>query len=93
MFVIDRSRGGTDSDLEETVEIAGTTGNVYSVNIARVPSCTCPHAKKGNQCKHIIYVRDLKVEMQALLTSVLAGTHPRAQGPATLAVPNSFHLV
>lgn len=56
MFVIDRSRGGTDSDLEETVEIAGTTGNVYSVNIARIPSCTCPHAKKGNQCKHIIYV-------------------------------------
>ncbi|EOD50767.1 putative ring finger domain protein [Neofusicoccum parvum UCRNP2] len=56
MFVIDRARGGTDACPEENVEIAGTTGNIYTVNISQVPSCTCPHAKKGNQCKHIIYV-------------------------------------
>jgi uncharacterized Zn finger protein len=22
-----------------------------------VPRCDCPHSKKGNQCKHIIFVR------------------------------------
>ncbi|KAF4538981.1 Ring finger domain protein [Lasiodiplodia theobromae] len=56
MFVIERSRGGTDDCPEENVEIAGTTGNVYNVNISLLPSCTCPHAAKGHQCKHIIYV-------------------------------------
>lgn len=41
---------------EETVELTGSTGNIYSVHIAQQPSCTCPHNRKGNQCKHIIYV-------------------------------------
>lgn len=40
----------------ESITIAGTTGNVYIVTISHLPSCTCPHALKGNQCKHIIYV-------------------------------------
>jgi hypothetical protein len=40
----------------EKVIVAGSTGNVYTVTIGLVPSCDCPHAKKGNQCKHIIYV-------------------------------------
>jgi len=57
MFVIHRTRTGTDSCPEELVDIAGTTGNVYQVHIKQVPSCSCPHAQKGNQCKHIIYVR------------------------------------
>ncbi|KAF2142595.1 uncharacterized protein K452DRAFT_270370 [Aplosporella prunicola CBS 121167] len=56
MFVIDRTRGGTDDCPEESIEIAGTTGNIYTVNIDQAPNCTCPHAKKGNQCKHIVYV-------------------------------------
>jgi hypothetical protein len=41
---------------EEKVLIAGTTGNIYTVHIGQIPTCNCPHAKKGNQCKHIIYV-------------------------------------
>lgn len=57
MFVIDRTRGGTDEVPEETVDIAGTTGNIYSVHICKLPTCTCPDNQKGNQCKHIIYVR------------------------------------
>ena len=57
MFVIDRSRGGTDECPEETIDMAGTTGNVYSVNIGLIPNCTCPDNQKGNQCKHIVYVR------------------------------------
>lgn len=56
MFVIDRTRGGTDEIPEETIDMAGTTGNIYSITINQVPSCTCPDNQKGNQCKHIVYV-------------------------------------
>ncbi|KAL9122524.1 MAG: hypothetical protein Q9187_000924 [Circinaria calcarea] len=55
MFVLDRARGGTDDVPEETIEMAGSTGNIYSVSINQLPSCTCPDNQKGNQCKHIIY--------------------------------------
>lgn len=57
MFVVGRTRGGTEAIPEETVEMAGTTGNIYSITIGLVPSCTCPDYSKGNQCKHIVYVR------------------------------------
>lgn len=56
MFVIDRTRGGTQETPEETIDLAGTTGNVYSITICQSPSCTCPDSLKGNQCKHIVYV-------------------------------------
>lgn len=56
MFVISRIRGGTDEIPEEIVEMAGSTGNIYSIKIGLEPSCTCPDNRKGNQCKHIIYV-------------------------------------
>jgi hypothetical protein len=61
MFLIDRERTfSTDSSNEEEVfDIAGTTGNIYKVKISRMPSCTCPDAKKGNQCKHIVYVSNI----------------------------------
>lgn len=54
--ILDRQRVGTLDQPAETLEIAGTTGNVYSIRIDNVPSCDCPHAMKGNQCKHIVYV-------------------------------------
>ncbi|KAF2789989.1 hypothetical protein K505DRAFT_377835 [Melanomma pulvis-pyrius CBS 109.77] len=56
LTILDRERCGTDSVPEETIMMAGSTGNVYTQHIGRVPSCDCMHAKKGNQCKHIIYV-------------------------------------
>ncbi|KAF2706036.1 hypothetical protein K504DRAFT_414181 [Pleomassaria siparia CBS 279.74] len=56
LTVLNRERGGTDEIPEETIIMAGSTGNVYKQKIGLVPSCDCPHAKKGNQCKHIIYV-------------------------------------
>ena len=56
MFVIDRTRGGTEEAPEETIDIAGTTGNIYNVHIGKLPTCTCPDNQKGNQCKHIVYV-------------------------------------
>lgn len=57
MFVLDRQRDISNPDHPtETVSLAGTTGNVYTITIGKVPSCNCPHALKGNQCKHIVYV-------------------------------------
>lgn len=56
MFVIDRTRGGTIEIPEETIDLAGTTGNVYRITICQLPSCTCPDSRQGNQCKHIVYV-------------------------------------
>lgn len=38
------------------LEVSGSTGNVYNVTIARQPTCDCPHARAGNQCKHTIFV-------------------------------------
>lgn len=57
MFVIGRKRKGTEEVPEEEVYMVGTTGNIYRVTIAKEPSCTCPDARKGNQCKHVVYVR------------------------------------
>lgn len=56
LTVLSRERCGTDEVPEEKVVMAGSTGNVYTQKIKLVPSCNCPHAMKGNQCKHIIYV-------------------------------------
>ncbi|KAL5120483.1 hypothetical protein ACEQ8H_001501 [Pleosporales sp. CAS-2024a] len=56
LTVLSRARCGTDEVAEEKVVMAGSTGNVYTQRIKLVPSCDCPHAIKGNQCKHIIYV-------------------------------------
>lgn len=61
MFVVDRQRQEPeDPSLDtshpvEIISLAGTTGNIYSITVDKVPACDCPHAKKGNQCKHIIY--------------------------------------
>ncbi|AEO65548.1 2815dc52-e2f3-4190-a60c-7886d535df48 [Thermothielavioides terrestris] len=55
-YVLSRTRHGTPDCPEETVELTGSTGNVYTVEIARQPRCDCPHARAGNQCKHVLYV-------------------------------------
>lgn len=55
MFVIDRTRGGSEDKPEETMTIAGTTGNLYTIKIGELLSCDCPHARMGNHCKHIVY--------------------------------------
>lgn len=36
--------------------MAGSTGHIYTIEIKLLPSCDCPHAKKGNQCKHVVFV-------------------------------------
>ena len=43
--------------LSETVVLAGTTGNVYTITISQLPTCNCPdYTRNKSQCKHIIYV-------------------------------------
>lgn len=55
-FVLNRQRAGTEDCPEEIVEMTGSTGNIYTIHIAKRPTCNCPHAKQGNQCKHVLYV-------------------------------------
>ena len=38
-------------------EVAGSTGNIYSVDITNLPSCSCPdHQKREDVCKHMLFV-------------------------------------
>ncbi|THW12826.1 hypothetical protein D6D23_10005 [Aureobasidium pullulans] len=65
MVVIDRRRPNNDDcphgkphcPMEE-VDLAGSTGNIYTVRITHVPECTCPDFRinRNPQCKHILYV-------------------------------------
>ncbi|CAO2658717.1 Nn.00g064400.m01.CDS01 [Neocucurbitaria sp. VM-36] len=79
LTVLSRERGGTDEVPVEVVTIAGSTGNVYTVTIDIKPSCDCPHAKKGNQCKHIIYVllRVMKAQEHVAYQLALLGSELR----------------
>ena len=36
--------------------VLGSTGNVYTVRITQIPTCSCPDHAKGNLCKHILFV-------------------------------------
>lgn len=64
MFIVNRERHNNDHCPHSTpdcpievVDLAGSTGNIYTVTIEHVPTCTCPNFVKGNpQCKHILYV-------------------------------------
>ncbi|RAH61855.1 RING finger domain protein [Aspergillus piperis CBS 112811] len=55
MFVVGHSVTEVDDAPEISFDIVGTTGNIYKTTIGKVPSCSCPDALKGNQCKHICY--------------------------------------
>ncbi|KAM3515411.1 hypothetical protein MY11210_000973 [Beauveria gryllotalpidicola] len=56
-FVLSRERyDAGDYCPQERFELAGTTGNVYTIRIGRELWCDCPHALKGNQCKHLVYI-------------------------------------
>ncbi|GFN12819.1 RING finger protein [Aspergillus tubingensis] len=56
MFVVGHTVTEVDDAPEISFDIVGTTGNIYKTTIGKVPSCSCPDALKGNQCKHICYV-------------------------------------
>jgi hypothetical protein len=73
------------------VEMTGSTGNIYTVVIAQQPSCDCPHALAGNQCKHVLYVlaRVLRAKFEyvyqlALLSGELREIFENAPPPVHL---------
>ncbi|KAH8428826.1 RING finger protein [Aspergillus melleus] len=72
MFVVGKSVTGTDEAPEMTFSIVGTTGNIYKTTICKVPTCDCPDAQKGNQCKHICYVLAVVLKAPAHLQYQLA---------------------
>jgi len=39
-----------------TFVVLGSTGNVYNVTIGHINTCTCPDSRKGNHCKHLLFV-------------------------------------
>ena len=41
---------------QTTSLILTSLSNIYKVTIGQVPSCTCPDHRKGNECKHKVYV-------------------------------------
>ncbi|TGJ79249.1 hypothetical protein E0Z10_g9508 [Xylaria hypoxylon] len=67
-----RSRCGTSDCPEEEIEITGSTGNIYKVHVAQLPSCDCPQGHKGNQCKHIVFVMSRVLRARADLVYQLA---------------------
>ncbi|GAA6015116.1 hypothetical protein JCM8202_004883 [Rhodotorula sphaerocarpa] len=52
-FCVDRTRL---SDSSEQFSVLGSTGNLYTVTIQHLPSCDCPDGRKGNHCKHLLFV-------------------------------------
>ncbi|KAF8474929.1 hypothetical protein BDZ91DRAFT_712017 [Kalaharituber pfeilii] len=101
MFVIGRERVEGASPPEEKFKMAGTTGNVYTVHIKKVPKCTCPDGKKSGTCKHILYVmlkvlraRNDLVYQAALLSFVCPSSFPTdpPQGALTNPPPHTQEL-
>lgn len=54
MYLIDRNP--PTNPHEQSFYVLGSVGNVYTVKISHIPSCTCPDHAKGNLCKHILFV-------------------------------------
>lgn len=89
MFALDRQRALNEDEEHpiETVSLAGTTGNVYKIVIDKIPSCDCPHARKGNQCKHVIYILSRVLRVREDLEYQLAFTTSELQEIFTNAPP------
>lgn len=91
MYLVDRE---TISDIHQKFVILGSTGNLYTVNIKHLPTCDCPDFKKGNLCKHVLFVM-LKVlripstselvYQAALISDELRSMFLQAPNPTALA--------
>ena len=69
MIVISRTRTST---ISEDIDVVGSTGNIYTVTIDNVPSCTCPDSVKGKECKHKVYALNTVLRAPAHLVYQLA---------------------
>lgn len=71
MFAVSSSVNWTDSYPIMEFGMAGSTGNLYTVTIGKVPSCSCPDNQKGNQCKHICYGTSALLPIILINTTIL----------------------
>ncbi|KIW30670.1 uncharacterized protein PV07_06394 [Cladophialophora immunda] len=55
MIVLGRKRSMRAGAPSEDIDIVGSTGNIYTVTVSHLPTCTCPDSLKGNECKHKVY--------------------------------------
>lgn len=55
MYVVGHTVEIIDDVPQMKFDVVGSTGNIYKTIIGKVPTCNCPDALKGNQCKHILY--------------------------------------
>jgi hypothetical protein len=56
LYLLNQIDISTPGNLGRKYDVLGSTGNVYEVEISRVPSCNCPDSARGNLCKHILFV-------------------------------------
>merc|ERR1719319_586063 len=56
IFLIGRKDTSAEGSLGQEFTVLGSTGNVYKVKIDKHPNCDCPDHRKGNLCKHILFV-------------------------------------
>lgn len=81
LYLINQTDVSTPGNLERKYAVLGSTGNLYDVNICKLPTCSCPDFGRSRLCKHILFVqlkvlridsRSELVYQDALLQSELA---------------------
>jgi hypothetical protein len=45
-----------EDKLEGNFVVLGSTGNIYKVTIGKIVACSCPDFKRGNLCKHVLFI-------------------------------------
>lgn len=93
MFIVRQTATQADEAPVMQFAVVGSTGNLYETTIGKVPSCSCPDSKKGNQCKHIIYgacchlrAGQVFLSSRVLLADGPSSSVPSPQGAGTFAV-------
>ena len=56
LYLIQQRELSSSHGISRTFVVLGSTGNVYDVNIAKIPYCSCPDFERGHLCKHILFV-------------------------------------
>jgi len=93
-FLVERKR--VHGQLREEFKVLGSTGNVYTVVVDKLPSCNCPDAIKGNHCKHILFiflkVLSVSINSSFYYQKALLSTELKAIFADAPAAPNSLSL-
>eukprot|EP01038_Epipyxis_sp_PR26KG_P004194 gene4194-5965_t len=56
LYLVQQQDQSAEGNIHRLFAVLGSTGNIYDVNIRRLPSCNCPDCARGHLCKHIIFV-------------------------------------